>query len=128
MITGQFTLKNERIMEANPHPLTKLVPCNGCKICCYRDAIRLLPGDNPDEYKTAPHPYSKGMLMLDHKSNGFCIYANENGCSIHHRRPLQCRTMDCRIMAKRMTYTKARKIPGMLRIWNKGKELTKETK
>ena len=110
-------------MDANPHPRTAHIPCNGRTTCCYRDAVRLLPGDDESSYKTEPHPYSPGMRMLAHQKNGMCYYASNNGCTIHHRRPAQCREMDCRNIAMTMTYTQARKMRGMLRIWQQGKRL-----
>ena len=73
------------------------VPCNGCRLCCINDLVRLLPADLNRGYKTEPHPmYPKTQLMIAHKPNGECIYLNESGCSIHDNSPQMCREMDCR--------------------------------
>lgn len=104
------------------------VPCNGCVRCCQGDAIRLLPIDDADSYLTEPHPYVPGALMLAHKPNLDCIYLLKTGCSIHERRPLQCRTMDCRNIAANITFTQARKMSAKnqlkIGVWRKGKELS----
>lgn len=105
------------------------VPCNGCTRCCKGDALRLLPGDNPDEYLTEPHDFIPGALMLAHKANRECIYLGPSGCTIHDRRPLMCREMDCRLIAKLTTYTQARKIVGLpMPVWRKGRELLAVTR
>lgn len=103
------------------------VPCNGCTRCCRGDSVRLLPGDDPSQYQTEPHPYLPGALMLGHKMNGDCIYLRNDGCTIHATKPLMCREMDCRRIAQAITWTKARKMAarGQLRVdvWMRGKEL-----
>ncbi len=92
--------------------------------------LRLLPEDDPDSYKTVPHPVYKGYLMLDHKPNGECIYLNQQGCAIHSRRPQMCREMDCRRIAAAFTGTQARKLAkrGQLRypVYERGKELLRK--
>lgn len=103
------------------------VPCSGCTRCCHGDAIRLLPDDDAESYLTEPHPYFQNILMLAHKPNGDCIYLDDTGCSIHERRPRQCREMDCRLLAQRISFTQARKLDKTNRlkfaVWKKGKEL-----
>ena len=102
----------------------KEVPCNGCTLCRQGDAIRLEPEDRAADYKTEPHPYIPGALMLAHKPNGECVYLDENGCSIHNRAPSLCRTADCRILATRLTFDVARALhlAGKLdfRVWEQG--------
>ena len=103
------------------------VPCNGCTRCCRNDAVRLLPGDNPTQYKTEPHSIIPSALMLAHESNGDCIYLGKNGCTIHDTKPLMCREMDCRLIAREITWTQARKMSsqGLLNmaVWRRGKDL-----
>lgn len=77
------------------------VPCDGCVACCKRERIYLSEehGDDPAQYYTVPT--RKGLdgpieWMLQHKSNGDCIYLDEHGCSIHGRAPWSCRQFDCR--------------------------------
>jgi hypothetical protein len=101
------------------------VPCNGCTRCCQGDALRLLPEDDASQYQTVPHWLNPAELMLDHKSNGDCIYLTDTGCGIHDRRPRMCRELDCRILAMQLTYTKARKMH-ILTVWARGKELLRE--
>jgi hypothetical protein len=110
-------------------PITGPVPCNGCTACCRNgDALRLLPEDDPTQYQTVPHAFMRGHLMLDHQANGDCIYLTAEGCSIHDRKPLMCREMDCRNLAKAITWTQMRK--GAVRIpmavWRRGRELLAE--
>ena len=98
------------------------VPCNGCTLCCHGDAIRLLPEDNERLYLTVPHARMKGHLMLDHKTNGDCVYLGVSGCTIHDWKPRMCQAMDCRVIAQRITYTQARKT-GIVIVWRRGKDL-----
>lgn len=103
------------------------VPCNGCTLCCKCDALRLLPGDDPKQYETEPHPTQPGALMLAHKENGDCFYLTDTGCGIHARRPRMCRTMDCRLFPEQISYHEARALHlnGRLNIaiWFRGLEL-----
>ena len=101
------------------------VPCDGCTRCCRGDAIRLLPGDDANEYITEPHDHYAGQLMLAHKADGDCIYLGSAGCTIHDRRPLMCREMDCRMIALNFTFTEARKTRMPITVWHRGKELLK---
>lgn len=68
--------------------------------------------------------------MLAHKDNGDCIYLGDTGCTIHERKPQQCREMDCRVIAASVSFTKMRKLSRrdyrMMRVWRKGKELTRD--
>ena len=108
------------------------VPCNGCTLCCHGDAVRLLPHEDPSLYKTEPFPYDLRYRMLAHKPNGHCIYLEEKGCSIHETKPQICREMDCRKVAKNITYTQARKASkkGLLKmqVWTHGRKLDRETR
>ncbi len=103
------------------------VPCNGCTRCFHNDAVRLLPGDEPNKYEIEQHPYIPGALMIAHAPNGDCVYLGPHGCTIHDTKPLMCREMDCRRIAQAITWTKARKMEalGCLRmdVWRRGKEL-----
>ena len=103
------------------------VPCNGCTLCCHRDAIRILPEDDSTLYQTEAHEYFPGELQLVHKPDGDCIYLGENGCTIHSKAPRMCLQFDCRIMAEKLTYTRARKLKGYrMPVWKKGRELLKK--
>ena len=74
------------------------VPCNGCRLCCQNDAVRLLPGDRLDLF-IEPHPMLPGQWMIAHKENGDCHYLGEKGCTIQDNKPKQCQRMDCRPVA-----------------------------
>jgi len=111
------------LLEEPFSTLTADVPCDGCRRCCVNnDLVRLMRGDDVSAYVTESHPLKKGHVMLAHKANGECLYLGPDGCQIHERRPIQCRTMDCRNIARRVTYSQARKL-GLIRIWRKGREL-----
>jgi hypothetical protein len=103
------------------------VPCNGCTLCCQGDAVRLEEAELSMNYQTEPHPYVTGARMLAHKANGDCFYLGENGCSIHERAPLLCRSADCRSLAARIDFVTARRLhlTGRLdlRVWDQGKKL-----
>ena len=103
------------------------VPCNGCTLCCQRDAVRLEAEDLRMDYRTEPHPYVPGALMIAHKPGGECIYLNARGCSIHGRAPLMCRSADCRSIALKIDFETARRLHlnGRLdfRVWDQGNRL-----
>lgn len=109
---------------------TNNVPCNGCTRCCHNDLIRLLPSDDPTQYRTIPHPYRRGAKALAHKPDGDCVYLGKNGCIIHATKPQMCREMDCRRIALALSWTQARKLGAQRRIsigvWRRGKELLRE--
>src|SRR3990167_3779579 len=86
------------------------VPCDGCTRCCHGDAVRILPTEDIHKWETQPHAIFKGALMLAHKSNGDCVYLDGGGCSIQDDKPQQCIEFDCRVLAKKITWTQARKL------------------
>ena len=63
--------------------------------------------------------------MLAHKANGDCWYLCASGCTIHDTKPLMCKEMDCRNIAERVTFTKARTM-GIIKVWKRGRYLSKE--
>jgi Fe-S-cluster containining protein len=109
---------------------TKQVPCNGCTLCCQGDTVRLEKEDSPTEYKTEPHPFIPGALMIAHKPNGECIYLENNGCRIHGHAPSLCRIADCRSLALRIDFMTARRLHAMnrldIRVWDQGHKLLQE--
>jgi hypothetical protein len=78
------------------------VPCKACTECCRSgQALLLSPGHGDDvaQYRTsvAAHPDTgKPVYMLATKDSGECTYLGDSGCTIYERRPLLCRTFDCR--------------------------------
>ena len=118
------------------------ITCNGCTACCRGfQAIMLHPdeGDIVDDYDTIPfmqHPGAGGAdfpdgifpdhfrdaVILKHKENGDCIYLGEKGCTIYDKRPVICKSYDCRI--NYMMWTKARRQSSNQNpeVWQAGKE------
>ncbi len=99
---------------------TNNVPCNGCTLCCKNDTIVLHPqyGDDPSQYQTVPtvnQLTGEQVLMLDHKPNGDCIYLENNQCSIYEKRPVICKTFDCRRMY--LGFTKAERLKMLKMGW-----------
>ena len=108
-------------------PVVATVPCNGCTRCCRGDVVRLLPGDDPSQCQTTPHPRLPGHLALARNANGDCVYLTDAGCGIRGRAPRMCQEMDCRVIAQRLTYTQARKIRGLpMPVYNRGRELLRQ--
>jgi uncharacterized protein len=107
-------------------PVTQ-VPCKGCTLCCQGDAIRLEPEDLVRSYRTEPHPYAPGALMIAHTPEGHCVYLGEHGCSIHGNAPALCRAADCRTLALRIDFDSAQRLHRMgrldLRVWDQGHRL-----
>lgn len=108
------------------------VPCDGCTLCCQHDAVRLMPEDDPSQYRTEPHPYIPGALMLAHGSDGNCIYLDMHGCSIHDRAPSLCRSADCRQLARTMSFDRALALHEAgrldLRIWDRGRKMLEKAR
>lgn len=78
------------------------VPCDGCTACCRSgQALFLHPeqGDDVEAYlhRTGFDPAAgKPVYFLATDENGACVYVGAAGCTIHERRPLLCRSFDCR--------------------------------
>ncbi len=106
---------------------TRIVPCNGCTLCCQGDAVRLEPEDMAAGYQTEAHPYIAGALMIAHKPNGDCVYLDERGCSIHDHAPSLCRSADCRSVAVRFDFENAMRLHRLgrldIRVWDQGRIL-----
>lgn len=109
-----------------------IVPCQGCRLCCQGDAVRLEEEDLARGYESEPHPYIPGALMLAHKPNGDCVYLDDHGCTIHGRAPALCRSADCRSVALRYDLQAAQTLHMMGRlsfdVWDKGNQLLAEMK
>ncbi|MFZ0454404.1 MAG: YkgJ family cysteine cluster protein [Ignavibacteriaceae bacterium] len=108
------------------------VPCNGCTLCCRGDAVKIDDEDIEKGYQVEPHPYVRGELMIAHKENGECIYLVENGCGIHDRAPLLCRSADCRSLALKFDFVTAMNLHDIglidIRVWDQGNKLLEEMK
>lgn len=74
------------------------VPCNGCSLCCRRDAIVLMDGERPEDYEVEEMRTKAGEIfhLVKKGPDGNCIYLGDSGCTIHDRAPEICRAFDCR--------------------------------
>jgi len=84
-----------------------------------------MPGD-PKELFVEPNPHYPGEFMIAHKKNGDCFYLGETGCTIHSNKPLRCREMDCRNIA-RLSQKAAEKL-NVVEVWKRGRELIANTR
>jgi Fe-S-cluster containining protein len=49
------------------------------------------------QYRVAAHPDTgEPLFLLATKETGECVYLGPTGCTIYERRPLLCRSFDCR--------------------------------
>lgn len=73
---------------------TASVACGDCRLCCRNALIVLLPdhGDDPGQYETQDVAGHKALRVRD---DGSCWYLGPDGCTIHGRHPVICRTYDC---------------------------------
>jgi Fe-S-cluster containining protein len=78
------------------------VPCNGCTECCRSKQLLLLhpeQGDDVESYRfqiVTVIETGKQLFALERDSAGACVYLGPSGCTIYDRRPLLCRSFDCR--------------------------------
>ena len=77
------------------------VPCNSCTECCKSgQGLFLHPeqGDDVDAYQhtAATDHEGKRVFLLATTAAGACVYLGPSGCTIYNRRPLLCRSFDCR--------------------------------
>jgi hypothetical protein len=78
------------------------VPCNGCTECCRSNqGLFLHPehGDQVEQYRhrvVTDQTTGNPLFLLATEANGQCVYLGPAGCTIYDRRPLLCRSFDCR--------------------------------
>ena len=76
------------------------VPCNGCTECCRSgQGLFLQAGDDVQSYEhqvLTDRSTGEPVFLLATNSAGHCTYLGPLGCTIYERRPLICRTFDCR--------------------------------
>ena len=68
--------------------------CKGCTACCQDGSVTLRAGDDPRLYKVK---LSIHGTQIANKADGSCIYVGPKGCTIHSKRPSECRAFDCRL-------------------------------
>lgn len=80
---------------------TETVNCNGCTLCCRRELVILVPGDDTSRYPEAmiidvPSPYGQPQTrVIPHRPDGACVYLGMHGCTIYEKRPTMCRVFSC---------------------------------
>jgi len=78
------------------------VPCNACTECCRSNqGLFLHPGrgDDVESYRhrvLTEQATGNPVFLLATEANGQCVYLGASGCTIYERRPLLCRSFDCR--------------------------------
>lgn len=78
------------------------MPCDGCTECCRSNQGLVLhpeQGDDVDSYEhriLARRATGEPVFVLATDASGRCVYLGDRGCTIYERRPLLCRTFDCR--------------------------------
>ena len=76
------------------------VPCGGCTECCRSgQGLFLHPerGDDVESYHFQVTADAAGnAVYLLATENGACVYLGPSACTIYERRPLLCRSFDCR--------------------------------
>jgi hypothetical protein len=78
------------------------VPCNGCTECCKSNQGLVLHPEQGDEIESYRHRVvtdsatGSPVFLLATEANGQCVYLDATGCTIYDRRPLLCRSFDCR--------------------------------
>jgi hypothetical protein len=78
------------------------VPCNGCTECCRSNQGLVLHPEQGDEVESYRHRVvadpatGNPVFLLAAEANGQCVYLGATGCTIYDRRPLLCRSFDCR--------------------------------
>ena len=73
------------------------VPCNGCTQCCRSGQGLFLHPEQGDNVASYQHlAAGNGIFLLATTVEGACVYLGPEGCTIYDRRPLLCRSFDCR--------------------------------
>lgn len=114
---------------------TRIVPCGSCSLCCHGEAIILHPdeGDDAKTYKTRTiwHPFQNKPVEALQQVGDACVYLSPlGGCSIWERRPVICRSFDCRRLTLKITPEMERKLVKMPNfdraVFDKGREMLKK--
>ena len=95
------------------------VPCGDCRMCCHNEVVFL------DDSEVGYDVEIRGeKRVLSHKENKDCWYLDKEGCRIYHQRPRICREFDCRVIAAKISKTKALKL-GCGDAWKQGRKKPK---
>lgn len=75
--------------------MNSTVPCGACNACCRNP--HLVADLTPEEVKDYPDAVEvDGEWRLPKRPNGECVHLTDGRCSIYDRRPVSCRSYDCR--------------------------------
>jgi hypothetical protein len=77
------------------------VPCGGCTECCRSNQGLFLHPEQGDDVESYQFRVVSGhggnpVFLLATTHSGACVYLGSAGCTIYDRRPLLCRSFDCR--------------------------------
>ncbi len=78
------------------------VPCNTCTECCKTNQGLFLHPEQGDDVESYAHRVltdqatGTPVFLLAANPDGHCVYLGLSGCTIYDRRPILCRTFDCR--------------------------------
>jgi Fe-S-cluster containining protein len=78
------------------------VPCDQCTECCRSGQGLFLHSEQGDDVESYRHRVildkttGKRVILLATEANGHCVYLGASGCTIYDRRPILCRSFDCR--------------------------------
>jgi Fe-S-cluster containining protein len=80
---------------------TTEVPCGSCTECCKSNQGLFLHPEQGDDvqsyqFQVRADPATGNPVYLLATKDGACVYLSPAGCTIYQRRPLLCRTFDCR--------------------------------
>jgi Fe-S-cluster containining protein len=77
------------------------VPCGSCTVCCSSNQGLFLHPEQGDDVESYQHQVAADkagnpVFLLTTTKSGACVYLGASGCTIYERRPLLCRSFDCR--------------------------------
>jgi hypothetical protein len=93
--------KEDATVGPSPSAQHTEVPCAGCTECCRSNQGLFLHPEQGDEvesyrFRVAAGRDGRDVFLLETTPEGACVYLGPEGCTIYERRPLLCRSFDCR--------------------------------
>ena len=125
---GDFGAWLERMRAALRHEADADVPCGDCCACCSTSHFVHIGPDEAETLAEVPGELlfqapglPAGHVVLPFDARGRCPLLDEGGrCTIYARRPLTCRTYDCRVFAAAGTDADREEITARARRWRFG--------
>lgn len=90
-----------------PAPRINKVDCGSCRTCCHHTIVMPLEGD---DLSLDWVPNHEGIMVLNKRPDGACVYLGDQGCTIWGRHPAICRIFDCAELVRRMDAKGGRKV------------------